>query len=113
MQAAALRPQPSSRGLRDLASGNTNETAADSPEAAQVPNVLTVSTAIELQIAVARGFEHIEIGEHLDLSCLEPIAITATGLDAMLGPIPPEVFTIRVRPLTCAKYAEFVSFNTT
>lgn len=53
--------------------------------------ILLVKTACELQAAVLGGAEHIEIGEHMDLTGLDLID------DHLLGPVPPTLKTIRVR----------------
>lgn len=97
----------SSRELQELDIGGNNEgnegNEGDTAEEVVAPRefaprVLVVRTARELQLAIIKGFQFIEIREHLDLSELQPIAIPATkGLSALLGSVPPEVWSIRVR----------------
>lgn len=53
-------------------------------------SVTLVHTPMQLQEAVKRGDEHIEIREHLDLSRTPPLT------DFFLGPLPPSVKSIRV-----------------
>ena len=80
------------RSLQELQLGGASSNSSDEAQ------VLTVRTARDLQLAVSRGFPYIEILEHLDLTQLRPLAITATvGLSALLGSVPPEVESIRVR----------------
>lgn len=81
------------RSLQELqlSAGSSNSTG-------DAVDVLGVRTAEELQIAVTRGFQYIELQNHVDLTTLGPLAIAATtGLSALLGSVPPEVWSIRVR----------------
>lgn len=83
-------------GANDVTQGTTSTTNNPTVTA---PNVLSVRSGKELTLAIHKGFQYIEIREHLDLTDLEPVAIQgSSGLAALLGPIPPEVWTIRVSP---------------
>jgi hypothetical protein len=104
----------SSRQLHDLGSGPSSlgiegddgSNLSSSQTQTLQSSVLTVRTPRELQLGIERGFQHIEIKEHLDLSELEPVPIAgAAGLTALLGSIPPEVWTIRVCATQCCLHS--------
>lgn len=63
-------------------------------------NVTVVTTAQQLQEAIAAGKEHIEIRQHLDLTTLHIVESDGkTPIDeddAILGAVPPSVKSIRV-----------------